>query len=157
MGSYVNSSLGRGELLVKMVDKSVGELVKSWLLGILFFWLLLIPLIKAIMATIEYNSLELALTNKRLIGKTGVVRRNTLDVPLNKVQNISVKTGFWGRIFRVAVIEVSTAGGDPLYFKGIKDADKFKNLVMSQIEQYEEERVREQATLMANAMKSANI
>ena len=78
---------------------------------------------------------------------------SSLDAPLNKIQNASCKHGFWGKIFNFGIIEIDTAAGK-YYFPGIQNPDAFKGMLMSQIDQYEEDRVKQQAAEMANAMAS---
>jgi len=151
--SYVEQNLNRNEEIVKKAERSAWLLVGAWVFGILFFWLLFIPLIKAVIATVRYRSAELAITNKRIIGKTGVVNSGSLDAPLNKIQNVSVSSGLGGKIFGYGTVQINTAAG-VFTFTGIKQSEQFKAAIMNQIEQYEEDKIKEQAAQMANAMAS---
>ena len=152
--SYVEQNLNRNEEIVKKAERSAWLLVGAWVFGILFFWLLFIPLIKAVIATVRYRSAELAITNKRIIGKTGVVNSGSLDAPLNKIQNASVSQPFFGKIFNYGVVRIDTAAGS-FEFGCIKNAEAFKKMLMAQIDQYEEDRVKQQAAEMASAMSAA--
>ena len=154
MGKYVENHLNKNETLIKKAELNPIYLVGKWVVGILFFWLLFIPTIKAIIATIKFCNIELAITNKRVIGKVGVVDTNSLDAPLNKIQNASVKQGLWGKIFNHGIVTITTAAGS-FNFGGIKNAEAFKGMVMAQVEEYEEDRVKQQAAEMANAMANA--
>ena len=151
MAKYVEQNLGKNESIVKEAKLTPVYLVGKWVVAILFCWLLLIPVFKAIWATIEYCRTELALTNKRVVGRFGVFSTESLDAPLNKVQNIAIDQGLWGKIFNYGTITITTAAG-ALMFHGISHADAFKGMVMAQIDQYEEDRVKQQADEMANAM-----
>ncbi len=153
MGKYVENNLGKNETIVKKAELNGLFLVTTWLAGILFFWLLLIPLVKAIIATVKFKNIELAITNKRIIGKIGVANTEALDAPLNKIQNVKVTQNFWGKIFNHGVIHISTAAGE-YHFMAIKNADAFKRMIMAQIDQYEEDRIKQQAEEMAKAMGS---
>lgn len=153
MGKYVENSLGKNETLVKKAELNALFLLSAWLKGILFFFLLFIPTIKAIVATVKFNHIELAITNKRVIGKTGVANTDSLDAPLNKVQNASVKQTLGGKIFNYGVVQIDTAAGKYVY-PCVKNAEAFKGMLMAQIDQYEEDRVKQQAAEMANAMAS---
>ncbi len=152
--SYVEKNLGVNEELVKKADKNGLFLIGVWVKGILLCWLLLIPLIKAIVRTIQFSKIELAITNKRVIGKVGVLNTSALDSPLNKIQNVSETQTFGGKIFNYSTIVITTAAGSYKY-DCIKKGAEFKNAVMAQIEQYEEDRIKQQAAEMANAMASA--
>lgn len=152
--SYVEKNLGPNEELVQKAEKNGLFLLGVWIKGILFCWLLLIPLIKAIIRTIQFSKIELAITNKRVIGKVGVLNTSSLDSPLNKIQNVSEKQTFGGKIFNYSTIVITTAAGSYKY-DCIKRGLQFKNAIMAQIDQYEEDRIKQQAAEMASAMASA--
>ncbi len=154
MANYVESNLTRGEVVVKKADKSPLALLGAWINAILFFWLLLIPVFKAIAATIRFSCLELAITNKRMVGKVGVFNTQTLDAPLNKIQNVGTKQTFWGKIFNFSTVEIDTAAGK-FAFTYIKNGDAFKSMILGQVDQYEEDRLKQQAEQMAKAMAGA--
>lgn len=154
MGKYVENNLGKNETIVKKADMNNLFLLSKWIFGILFFWLLFIPTIKALIATIKFKNIELAITNKRVIGKVGVANTQALDAPLNKVQNASVSQTLGGKIFNYGTVRIDTAAGK-FEFPAVKNADAFKGMLMAQIDQYEEDRVKQQAAEMANAMSAA--
>ncbi|MBQ8439574.1 MAG: PH domain-containing protein [Clostridia bacterium] len=153
MGKYVEQNLNKNENIVKKAELNPLSLILAWVKGILFFWLLFIPVIKAIIATVKFLHIELAITNKRIVGKTGVFDTKSLDAPLNKIQNVSVSSGFFGKLFNYGDIQITTAAGSYKFF-GIKNVDSFKGMVMAQIDQAEEDRIKEQAEQMASAMSS---
>ena len=97
MSKYVEKNLGKNETIVKKADRNGLFLVATWIKGILLCWLLLIPKVKAIIATVRFKNVELAVTTKRIIGKIGVASTQALDAPLNKVQNVAVAQPFFGR------------------------------------------------------------
>ncbi len=151
--SYVEQNLGKNEKIVRKMDKNALGLIGSWIPGILLCFLI-VPLVKAIANTIKFSKIELAFTNKRVIGKVGVIKTASLDAPLNKIQNISVKYTFWGKIFNAGIVTINTAAGELVFFY-VKNADAFKSALMAQVDQYEEDRVKQQASEMAAAMKGA--
>lgn len=154
MGNYVEQNLGKNEVIVKKADRNSLFLLSAWLMGILFCWLLLIPTIKAIIKTVQFTHVELAVTSKRVIGKTGVVNTKAMDAALNKVQNVSVTQKLGGKIFNYGTVTINTAAGE-FHFGAIKDANDFKGILMAQIDQFEEDRLNQQAEKMATAMASA--
>ena len=154
MENYVRRIMRQNEKLVKQANRNKLFLLGAWIKGILFFWLLLIPTIKAIIKTVRFNNTELAITDKRIVGKTGVLNTDSLDAPLNKIQNVSVDQPFWGKIFNYGTVCISTASGI-FEFGAIKNADEFKNTILDQIEKYEEARIKQQAMEMAQAMSTA--
>ena len=148
---YIENNLGKSESVVKKADRNGLFLVGAWIIGILFCWLLLIPFIKAIVKTVQFNHTELTLTNKRLVGKVGVINTNVMDSPLNKIQNVVVSQTFGGKMFNYSTITVTTAAGS-YNFDAIKDGNAFKNRITAQIDQYEEDRIKQQASEMAKSM-----
>lgn len=154
MGQYVEHNLNKNETIVKKAELNPLKLVFAWVFGILFFWLLFIPTIKAVKATIAFVNTELAITNKRIVGKVGFANSKSLDAPLNKIQNVSASSDFLGKIFNYGQVKITTAAG-AFNFDGIKNVDSFKGMVMAQIDQAEEDKIKAQAEQMASAMASA--
>lgn len=149
--SYVDGILVKDEVVLEKAKITKLYLVGAWIKGFFLCWLLFIPTIKAIKKTIVFRKMELALTNQRLVGRTGVVSREVMDVKLDKVSTVRIKESFWGRIFKFADIVVST-GGEDMEFLGIKNANVFKNKVMNAIEEYENYKINKQAQALAGAI-----
>ena len=114
--------------------------------GIGLIWL--IPRIVKILTT------ELSLSNKRLVGKYGLINTKAMDSPLNKINSVSVESGLFGKIFGYGTINVNTAS--TIYtFKFVKGASNFKNVISNEMDNYEEAKIQQQAKSMAAAMKDA--
>ncbi len=64
---------------------------------------------------------EFAITNKRLIAKTGFVRRNTIEMLLNKIESASVNQSILGRILKFGTITITGTGGTQQRFRAIVD------------------------------------
>ncbi|MDE7296553.1 MAG: PH domain-containing protein [Clostridia bacterium] len=116
----------------------------------------LIGILPLLIGILQLVCMNLCITNKRVIGKVGVLRVNTLDYPIQKVDNVQMSAGFWGRIFRYSWISVRGGGSDPkemkLKFKGISNAAQFKNTVTAAVEQHAQEARKAQAEEIARAM-----
>lgn len=92
----------------------------------------------------------LAITNKKIFGKVGIVKKQELESPLNKIQNIKIERTFWGRVFGYGTINITTDSG--LYtFKYIRKTNEFKNKIMAQIEISEYNKMDIQAKKIAEA------
>lgn len=85
------------------------------LLGIL---LIIIGVVKLISNLVYVYSTELAITNKYIIGKYGFIRRETIELRLQKVESIRVNQGIIGRILDYGdVIVVGTgSSASPIRF-----------------------------------------
>lgn len=75
-------------------------------------------------------STELAVTNKRVIVKTGFINRKTVEINIKKVESIQVEQGFWGRMFNYGTIIVSGTGSNHAPIKSIHDPIEFRKAVI---------------------------
>lgn len=110
MGSYIESNLARDE---KILDKAhVSWLSQFWyiLIGILTLPMG-IGIIFLLIAVINVWTTELAITNRRIIAKTGLIRRNTIELKVTRVESLGVDQGILGRIFNFGSITVKGTGG----------------------------------------------
>jgi uncharacterized membrane protein YdbT with pleckstrin-like domain len=69
-----------------------------------------------------FFSTEFAVTNKRVIGKSGLLRRRSLEVMLTKIESVSVDEPFWGRLLNFGTITVKGSGGTLQPFPFISNA-----------------------------------
>lgn len=110
MGSYIESNLARDE---KILEKAhVSWLSQFWyiLIGILTLPMG-IGIIFLLVAFINVWTTELAITNRRIIAKTGLIRRNTIELKVTRVESLGVDQGILGRIFNFGSIVVKGTGG----------------------------------------------
>lgn len=78
-------------------------------------------------------STEFALTNKRIVAKTGFIRRNSIEIMLSKLESISVIQSVDGRIFRFGTVIVVGSGGTNQAFKMIDNPMELRKRVNAQI------------------------
>ena len=97
-------------------------------------WLIFIAIITSIVSFINYKTSEFGITNKRVIVKVGFIRRNSLEVLLNKVEGIQVSQGILGRILGFGSIIVSGTGGSKDPFDKISAPLEFRKKVQEQID-----------------------
>src|SRR6185503_17079829 len=84
MASYVDSNLMAGEKVVYRAHTSVWSLMPMILLGILLL-IAIVGLFILIAAWIKYRTTEFAVTDRRVIAKTGLISRRTVEMFLDKV------------------------------------------------------------------------
>ena len=94
---------------------------------------ILIAIISGISSFISYTTSEFGITNKRVIVKVGFIRRNSIEVLLNKIEGVQVNQGICGRIFGFGSITVSGTGGTKDPFHKIDAPLKFRKKVQEQI------------------------
>ncbi len=80
------------------------------------------------------NSAEMAVTNKRIIIKTGIMTHHSLEMTFDKVESIGVDQGILGRSLGYGDIIVRGTGGTPEIFGEITDPMQFRREVQSQME-----------------------
>lgn len=127
MGSYVESNLIKNEKVRYKGKISVWSLLPGILLGLILLPLLGLGLLLWISAAITYYTTELVITNRRVIAKFGLIRRNTVEMNISKIESIQVDQGILGRIFDFGNIIMSGAGDPKAPIPGISQPLKFRN------------------------------
>lgn len=190
--SYIEKQLGNGEEVVLKIKKNWAYLLPGFLwliifiaIGVLatvlmnnsghspsiekaklYIWIfaIAIGMFYPIKKLITFLSLSLAVTNKRVIGKVGLLKVYSFDIPIDKIDNITIGADFWGRLFRYYYLTIHSVGGSGYAFGNgrgkknlfklvaISNAQNFKNTVTEAIEQHAEEARRAQAAAIASAM-----
>jgi uncharacterized membrane protein YdbT with pleckstrin-like domain len=79
--------------------------------------------------TIAYASSELVITNMRVLINTGVIRRQTLEMFISKIESIAVDQGFLGRMFDYGTVLIRGTGGFQEPFEAIARPLEFRNSV----------------------------
>jgi Bacterial PH domain len=83
------------------------------------------------------NATEMAVTNRRVLIKTGMGSRRTLDMMLSRVESIGVEETMWGRIVGYGSVIVRGTGGTPEPFVKIAHPQEFRRQVQQQIGAHE--------------------
>ena len=135
MGSYVKSNLIKGEEIQYEGKTSVWSLLPKILIGLLLLPAYGIGLIFWVSAAITYYTTELAITNKRVIAKFGLIRRDTVEMNISKVESIQVEQGIIGRIFNFGSIVVAGAGDPKAPIPGISTPLEFRKMFFEAQEQ----------------------
>jgi uncharacterized membrane protein YdbT with pleckstrin-like domain len=95
--------------------------------------LLVIALIVFAYGLAKRNATEMAVTNRRVLIKTGMASRRTLDMVLGKVESIGVEETFLGRVLGYGSVVVRGTGGTPESFVMIAHPQQFRQSVQQQI------------------------
>lgn len=124
--SYVQSALTKGESVLYQGKVSVWSLLPMIILGLATVWLVGIGLIFFALAAISYFTTELAITNKRVIAKVGLISRKTIELNLQKIESIQVDQSILGRLFNFGSIVVAGAGNPQAPVRGISSPMNFR-------------------------------
>jgi len=95
--------------------------------------LILVSLIGLINAYVSASSSEFAVTNRRIMMKTGVAKRRLIELQLNRSEGLVIDQGIIGRIFNYGTIAVRT-GGMVENFSPVADPYEFKRQINNAIE-----------------------
>jgi hypothetical protein len=80
------------------------------------------------------NATEMAVTNRRVVIKVGLVSRRTIEMMLTKIESIEVKETAFGRMLGYGTIVVIGTGGTPEPFPRVAHPLQFRSAVQQQIE-----------------------
>jgi uncharacterized membrane protein YdbT with pleckstrin-like domain len=78
------------------------------------------------------NATEMAVTNKRVLIKTGLASRRTLDIMLSRVESIGVEETVIGRLLSYGTVVVRGTGGTPEAFVMVDHPQEFRRAVQEQ-------------------------
>ena len=126
MSSYVEGALVAGEKLVHSGQLSLWAMWHLIALGVVLTPLFGLGLVFLAMAYVRYKSTELAVTTKRVIVKHGFIRRQTVEINLNKVESIQVDQGVLGRLFNFGTLVISGTGTSHAPIAGISEPMGFR-------------------------------
>jgi len=147
MGSYVQKNLTSNEEIQHQCKISKWYLSPQIFAGFLFLlsgalfgispesqaaskWLYGIALYILVWVLIYYFTTELAVTNKRVISKTGFISRKTVEINITKLESVTVDQGIFGRIFKFGSVTASGTGGSIAPIKGIYNPLAFRKLAL---------------------------
>jgi membrane protein YdbS with pleckstrin-like domain len=151
--SYIAHELTEGEHIVLMGRVSWWTIVPRTLLAtailivavvvagfasalVSLFWLIAVPIVILLWIGMVAGQLfrvlttEIAITNRRVISKTGLLRTEVKVTPLDKVNNVNVNQSMFGNMFDYGDIEVTTATADENdnhLISSLAHTDKFRN------------------------------
>ena len=95
---------------------------------------LLVPLGVFVDRFVTYMTSEFVITDKRIVIKTGFIRRNTLETFIEKVESLNIDQGILGRILGYGKLGIRGAGGSLSTFHGLAKPMVFRREFYNQIE-----------------------
>jgi hypothetical protein len=140
MSNYVDRTLLSGEHVVARARPHWAIFIAPGLIAILGLLMgksgVIVIIAAALWALFRYlvfNGTELAVTNKRVIAKSGIIQRNVIDVALTKVEGVTYHQGIIGRIFGYGSIMVRGTGVGQVPIRFIAEPEIFKHEVGQQL------------------------
>jgi len=96
---------------------------------------------------------DLAITDKRVIGKVGLIKVDVINSNIDQVSNVFYTVGFWGTIFRYCTLVVEGVGTKRrVRVDAVTNPEDFKNAIVDARKLQAEEAKRRRDELVAKAM-----
>ena len=83
-------------------------------------------------AWVRQTTSEFAVTNRRVIVKTGLLARRTIEINISRVESVQVDQDIFGRLFNYGGITVIGTGGTKEPFTMIENPQAFRRIVQSE-------------------------
>ncbi|HEY0244687.1 MAG TPA: PH domain-containing protein [Mucilaginibacter sp.] len=96
-------------------------------------FLFFVGIVILLMAIMIARSSEFAITNKRVVLKTGIFSRKLIELQLNKSEGLQISQGILGRLFNFGTIKI-TSGGVIEGFAFLANPFEFKKQVNNAVE-----------------------
>jgi uncharacterized membrane protein YdbT with pleckstrin-like domain len=133
MGTYASQTLTTGEHIVYEGKPSWWAELPLFSMAVLCLMLapqsyafLIIALAVCVVAYLRHLASEVAVTNKRVVAKFGLIRRSAIELKLEKIQSIQVHQPFFGRIFNFGSIVLAGGGMAQAPIPGISQPMQFR-------------------------------
>ena len=127
--SYVQSILGQDEQVLLLAKMHWVNYIRAIVLAVLALLvagfgvvaitviafvvaglLLVLALIAFVRIYFNVSSTELAVTNQRVIYKTGMLKRHTMEQQLNRIDSVSVDQTYLGRVLGFGEVDIRGSG-----------------------------------------------
>lgn len=96
---------------------------------IIAFLVLVMGLMRYAHMMIIKATTEIAITNKRLIYKRGLIARYVGEINIDRIEGVNVLQGVWGRIFNFGRVMVRGMGVGEVVLPSIEDPIKFRRKI----------------------------
>lgn len=84
------------------------SLTQLWELSLIF---ILMALVWLVVTWITYYFSSITIKQKQVILRTGVLVRQTVDIPLSKIETIDIRQSILGSLFRYGALVITGTGG----------------------------------------------
>lgn len=147
MADYIKSLLTNGEVVVFETRISWFEYI-PWILAIVAVWLIyfficangysymrglliVLPVTAALYCApaLMRRFSEFAVTNRRVIMKTGIIGRKVFEMRLAKIESVDLDQGIAGRIFNFGTVTVHGTGDTARHFHMIDKPVQFRRAI----------------------------
>lgn len=111
----------------------------STFITIIALFLVIIAVVKFCNAFIHQACTEIGITNKRMVAKFGFIARETLEIPLNRIESVTIDQSVIERLTNCGTVAVHGTGQMLAPVKFIDSPLEFRNQLNEAIAEYKEE------------------
>lgn len=120
-------------LLMLILNWDVSSTMR-WIVGIalgvvwllVFVWWTIAPLVR-------WATTHFAITNRRLIFRTGVFTKTGIDIPLARINSVQFRHELVDRMFGTGTLIVESASDEPLEFDDIPHVEKVHRMLYDEL------------------------
>jgi uncharacterized membrane protein YdbT with pleckstrin-like domain len=77
---------------------------------------------------------ELAVTSKRIVAKFGFIRRDVVEIRLDKVESVQINQGILGRLFDFGSVTITGSGGTSAHISHVARPLEFRRATLMSLE-----------------------
>ena len=103
----LGAAVGAGVALVPTEFRPIGQVAVAVLAVLPLIWWVVLPFLR-------WRTTTYTVTNRRLITRRGVLNKVSLDVPLNRIHEVSQERSLSDRMFGCGTLQIQTAAEDGL-------------------------------------------
>jgi uncharacterized membrane protein YdbT with pleckstrin-like domain len=128
---YIQESLSTGEEVRALFRLHWFSKVPMILWLVLAIPTLGLTLLLALWEWLKLRSIELGVTNKRVILKTGIIGRKSEEMKISSIETVEIIQGVIGRLFGFGDVRITGRGVSELVFRKINDPMDVKRKIES--------------------------
>ena len=117
-------------LFASITDKSRS----AGAMGVAGVIMIVIAAVSVLTGIIAKRATEMAVTNRRVLIKTGFLSRKSYEILLTKIESIGIEEGILGRLLGYGSVVVRGTGGTPETFHKISHPSEFRRHVQGQVD-----------------------
>jgi uncharacterized membrane protein YdbT with pleckstrin-like domain len=125
---YIEETLSNSETIVRRAHFHWTYYLAAWL-ALIFLGVFLIGIYLFVSIMVRIWKTEIAVTNHRVVHKTGLFTRNTHELELDSVEGVELQQSFLGRLFGYGKLVISGTGVEDVVTPDIAAPMEFRKAI----------------------------
>jgi len=105
----------------------------TWMMQRIGIAMIVLAILPIVVGTVQRTAREYSVTNKRVVMQTGIVRRQTEEVFLNKIESVGVDQSVTGRMLNFGTVTIRGTGGSFGPFERVSAPLELRRQIQEQI------------------------